>query len=187
MSEHSAHRPFKDLGIRLRAVRQKLQESLIEVSGAVEIDSTILASIEQGEKRPSEDILLLLISHFGINEAEAAKLWELAGYDRQTMQGGTQMSDEQGQAKMIMVMPVDNRVVYTDMVNVMANNFGVVMNFMQTGGADNQQVAVARIGMSKEHARSVIEVLQKTLAQAEEPPKRLPAPKNSKHSPDRKH
>jgi hypothetical protein len=45
----------------------------------------------------------------------------------------------------------------------MVNNYGVVINFMQAGGSDNQPVAVARVGMSREHAESVVQVLQQTL------------------------
>ena len=56
------------------------------------------------------------------------------------------------------------------MVHVMVNNYGVIMNFMQGAGPNNQPLAVARIGMSREHAKSVLEVLQKTLDQADEPP-----------------
>src|SRR5581483_11650261 len=119
-------------------------------------------------KRPAEDVLLLLISHFAVKEDHATKLWELAGYDQEDVPAAHMMNDEDGQAKsMVAVMPVDARIVYTDMVHVMVNNYGVVMNFMQGAGPNNQPLAVARIGMSKEHAQSVLEVLKKTLEQAE--------------------
>ena len=72
-------------------------------------------------------------------------------------------------------MPMDLRVVYTDMVHVAVNDFGLVMNFMQTAGPANKPLAIARVGMSREHAKSVLEVLQRTLAQSE--PRQLPAPK----------
>jgi hypothetical protein len=65
------------------------------------------------------------------------------------------------------------------MIQVMVNNYGVIINFMQGAGPANQPLAVSRVGMSKEHARSVLEVLQKTLDQAENPatPKQLQGPK----------
>lgn len=53
----------------------------MEVSGAVEIDEKRLKRIEAGIERPAEDILLLLISHFGVADREAVQLWELADYD----------------------------------------------------------------------------------------------------------
>ena len=54
---------------------------MAEVSGAVEIDEQSLQRIEQGKERPTEDILMLLINHFGMQDDDAANLWQLAGYD----------------------------------------------------------------------------------------------------------
>lgn len=170
---------FKLLGVRLKRLRQKRQENLAEVAGAVEIDIEELAKIEQGGLRPSEDILLLLISHFGAKEDEATKLWELAGYDQSQIPAANIINDDYADPKpMVMVMPIDARIVYTDMVHVMVNNYGVVMNFMQRSGPNDQPLAVTRIGMSREHAESVVSVIQQALAQAKATPqtKALPAP-----------
>jgi len=82
MSEQKQNTPpFKTLGTHLKYLREQVRESLAEVSGAVEIDVNVLERIEQGFERPSEDILLLLISHFAMPDQEAVQLWELAGYD----------------------------------------------------------------------------------------------------------
>lgn len=154
--------PYQPLGSRLKRLREKLQETVAEVSGAVEIDTDVLEKIEQGKDRPSEDILELLISHFDIQEDDAGNLWKLAGYER---------DDAETVASMV-VLPMDARIIYTDMLNVMVNDRGVVLQFMQGTGPHNPPVAVARLGMSKEHARGIIELLQKTLAKSE--PKALP-------------
>lgn len=184
MSENEPYaKPFRSLGFRIKEMREKRRESLAEVSGAVEIDIDTLTQIEQGKQRPSEDILLLLISYFGVKEDEAVKLWELAGYDQADVPASNMVNDNNGQAKQfVMVMPGDARIIYTDMVHVMVNNYGVVMNFMQNAGPGSQPLAVARVGMSKEHARSVLKVLGQTLDQAEKPahPKALPSPRAKK-------
>jgi transcriptional regulator with XRE-family HTH domain len=73
--------PYKSLGSHLKYVREQSRQSLMEVSGAVEIDQRSLERIEAGIERPAEDILLLLISHFGVADREAVQLWELANYD----------------------------------------------------------------------------------------------------------
>lgn len=161
--------PFKPLGAVLRRLREKKQQSLAEVSGAVEIDIAALTDIEQGVRRPSEDILHLLISYFSIKEEEAGKLWDLAGY---LPNRGRDLPDD---AQPVLVMPMDVRVVYTDMAHVMVNNYGVVMNFMQSTGPGNKPMAIARIGMSREHAESVLALLQKALQKDQ--PNLLPAPK----------
>lgn len=179
MSEQNkADQPFTSLGKYLKRARSKRQESLLEVSGAVEIEAEKLENYEQGKERPSEDILMLLISYFGIKEEEAGKVWQLAGYGTFGTFGNSSVNDDQGPAiNQVMVMPMDARIIYTDMVHVMVNNYGVVVNFMQGAGINNQPLAVSRIGMSKEHARSLLDVLSKTLEQSEKPKitKQLPA------------
>jgi DNA-binding XRE family transcriptional regulator len=179
MSSANKQNPFEPLGTHLRRMREKRQETLAEVSGAVEIDPDTLNSIEEGMERPGEDILLLLISHFATKEDLATKLWELAGYNQDELPVQNVVNNIHGQAQNgVVVLPADTQIVYTDMVHVMVNNYGVIMNFMQTAGPNSQPLAISRIGMSKEHAQSVLEVLQKTLSLHE--PKSLPA-KNSKH------
>ncbi len=164
MSTAKNSQPFETLGAQLKRLREKRQQSLAEVSGAVEIDPEALNAIEEGVERPGEDILLLLISHFATKEDLATKLWELAGYNHDELPVQNVMNDLHGKIQNgVVVLPADARIVYTDIVHVMVNNYGVVMNFMQTGGPASQPLAVARVGMSREHAKSVLEVLQKTL------------------------
>lgn len=173
--DKSSTYPYLSLGRRLKRLRERRLESIAEVSGAVEIDVMQLEAIEKGKRLPSEDILLLLINHFSIKDTEATKLWELAGYDQPDSDSVPLVSndDQQMMKQALIVMPMDTRIVYTDTVHVMVNNYGVVMNFMQGGGANSQPLSIARIGMSKEHAKSVLELLQRTLVQSE--PKSLPA------------
>lgn len=171
--------PHKTFGDKLKKLRSQASKSIAEVSGAVEIEESRLKQYENGEKRPSEDILLLLIQHFNLKDEKADELWKLAGYSADH-EDKVYMNDESGGVQQVSVgvTPHDARIVYTDMVQVMVNNYGVIVNFLQGAGPANQPLAVSRIGMSKEHARSVIEVLQKTLDQADNPtaPKQLKAP-----------
>jgi len=178
-------KPFQQLGGKLRSIREQRNESVADVSGAVEIDIDVLEHIESGAQRPSEDILLLLLSYFDIHDDEATSYWDLAGYSDKPA-GQSHHSIFELNQPVAMLMPVDLRIVYTDMVNVASNNFGVVMNFMQTAGPNNQPLAVARIGMSREHAQSVVELLQQTLAQTNQPPKMLPADSQNKKTNSRK-
>ena len=73
--------PYKSFGRELKKIRIGMQESTAEVSGAVEIDVERLDSYEEGLVRPSEDILMLLINHFGVKDEVADRLWDLAGYN----------------------------------------------------------------------------------------------------------
>lgn len=156
MSGKEAH--YKSLGKQLKVLRERAGESLAEASGAVEIDVKQLASYELGQNCPSEDVLLLLISHFGAKDEDAVRMWEMAGY------GSARPQIDQPAAEH--VQPV-NQILFTDVVDVTVNNYGVVMNFMQGAGPTNGPNSVARVGMSREHAKSVLQILQVTLAQTE--------------------
>jgi len=175
MSEERTQPPFKNLGERLKTLREKMHESVAEVSGAVEIDETMLQKIEQGQMRPSEDILMLLISHFGMQDDDAGVLWKLAGYEQpQPGNGRDSHEDLAGSRAAVLIMAVDPRIMYTDNVQVSATMSGVTMSFGQ-GGGPTQQITTARVGMSREQAQHVLQALQMALNNSE--PRQLPAPK----------
>ncbi|OGM31517.1 hypothetical protein A2803_02155 [Candidatus Woesebacteria bacterium RIFCSPHIGHO2_01_FULL_44_21] len=57
-------------------------------------------------------------------------------------------------------------ILYTDTVNITANKNGVVMNFMQKFRGTKR--IISRIGMSREHAREVVEELAKLMIMTED-------------------
>jgi hypothetical protein len=182
MDEKPPTSPFRTLGRQLKAMRDRAHETLAEASGAVEIDVKQLASYELGHHCPAEDVLLLLISHFGAKEDEAIKLWELAGYNMNKIPVA-RMTSEGVEIQAVPIQTADPRILFTDIVDVMVNNYGVVMNFMQSSGPQATPVTVARVGMSREHAKSVLQILQATISQTEQHhlklPKNLAQPDNS--------
>ncbi|HEV2403784.1 MAG TPA: helix-turn-helix transcriptional regulator [Candidatus Saccharimonadales bacterium] len=159
----SSSLPFRTLGQKLKAARQQLHETIEDVSGAVEIDKKSLERIEQGQDRPAEDILLLLINHFNMPEKEATALWQMAGYE---LPKAEPEFEDVVERSMVILMPIDPRVMYSDGVQVTANDSGVVMGFTQ--GAGKRQLTAGRIGMSREQAWKVVRVLQKTLEVSEQ-------------------
>ena len=177
MSDHNA--PFLPLGNHLKYVREQSRESLAEVSGAVEIDQQHLERIEAGLERPAEDILLLLINHFGVQDREAVQLWELAEYDSDIPDEIRQSDIGGGQAgkPMVMLLAMDMRTMYSDGLDVTVNQAGVTLNFNQAVNA-TQTSPVARIGMSHQQAEQVMRVIEQALLQAKygTPTKLLPPP-----------
>ncbi|HSX17803.1 MAG TPA: helix-turn-helix domain-containing protein [Candidatus Saccharimonadales bacterium] len=172
MDRRQSRGSFRTLGRRLKELRTQANETLAEASGAVEIDIRELASFELGQSRPTEEILLLLISHFGAKDDEAVKLWELAGYATDKIPVAHLGNNEQ--ALQATAPQIEKPIVFTDIVDVVVNNYGVVMNFMQGSGPGTQPSPVARVGMSREHAKSVLQILQITLAQTEQNAPKLP-------------
>lgn len=154
---------YKSFGTRLKTIREGAKESIADLSGAVEVDTMVLNNIENGKEQPTEDLVLLIISHFALKEDEALKLWELAGYEQEKT-GLASIGNEDGApGQSAFVTADDARIIYTDMVHVSANKYGVIINFLQGLGAQNQPMAVSRIGMSHEHAKSMLEVLEETI------------------------
>ena len=158
MESSKSQSPYALLGEKLRQVRETRRESLAEVSGAVEIDTDLLERIEQGEVCPSEDILTLLISHFALHEQDAIQLWEWAGFAGRTDEKTDNVQDLASKATVVLIA-IDARVQYSDNVNIKIDDNGVVLNFMQAG-LQGQPIPAARVGMSHEHAKKFIDVMQ---------------------------
>lgn len=168
MSE-SPLEPYRALGSRIKFLREQWQQSLREVSLTLEIDENTLKAIESGNTLPSADLLDMFISHFLLTEDQAQDLRELA--DNQLEQAGDALTsgiEDMLTKQVVMFMPVDSKVVYTDAMHATVNDSGVVMQFMQNSGPNNQQIPVSRVGMSHDHAKKVIEVLTSTLRQHDE-------------------
>lgn len=170
----STDHPFQSLGELLRSLREHSQETLADVSGAVEMDEATIKSYELGQERPSEDILLLLMNHFGVQEDKAAELWSTAGYEAPAKDERSQSGDEpdnnfEKRAQQTMMVMLDPRVMYTDGVEVFATDEGVVINFHQRTGVPAQPIVVSRVGMSREQARTFMGLLHKVLYDMDNP------------------
>jgi transcriptional regulator with XRE-family HTH domain len=163
MSEQNA--PFITLGRHLKYVREQLHQSVAEVSGAVEIDERNLERIEAGEERPSEDILLLLISHYDMQDQQAVQLWELGEYEAAIPDQIKPDIDLPADGKVVMLLAMDTRTLYSDGANIDINNAGLTFTFTQTAGK-GQVAPVARVGMSLEQAENIQRTLQQALLKA---------------------
>lgn len=156
-------------------LRERRHESVAEVCGAVEIDEPLLQRIESGRERPSEDILLLLLSHFDVQDEYAAELWQLAGYTESdknnddTIGSHSHAAPAQDARTQAMMIMIDPRVMYSDNVEIVTNKEGIVINFGQTNGVNGSPLTVSRIGMSHAQARDVLGVLHQALYDIDNP------------------
>ena len=72
------------------------------------------------------------------------------------------MSESQDKNQMQVIINLDTTpVLYTDGVQISANEDGVVLDVMQKVGNTNQQRVVTRVGMSLSHARKLADLLMK--------------------------
>lgn len=182
MSEQPESKPFVNLGGKLKHLRQQQKESLAEAAGAVELAEEELLRIEQGYERPSEEILMLLIKHFAMLEDEAVHLWEMAGYDKIEADDASASDPQNGTKSIVMTIAMDPRIMYSDSVHISGNQHGVVFSFLQPGAGQVATFPVSRVGMSRDQAHKMLELLQDTLNHLDRAsaPKQLP-PGTKKH------
>ena len=152
-------KPYEKLGEQLKNLRRSSQESLAEVSGAVEIDENILEQFEAGIERPDEEILNLLINHYQLKENLANQLWDLAGYNERMLEEAIIIEEAMDAAKqLIMVLATDARTLYTDGISIDCNKSGLQMTFTQST-PQNKTMPLARLGMSYDQAMEVMKAL----------------------------
>jgi transcriptional regulator with XRE-family HTH domain len=175
MGEKGTNNPYQTLGSQLKLLREKSHQSLAEVSGAVEIDERTLARIEAGAERPSEDILMLLISYFGMADTQAVQLWELAGYEGEAEKWRSIEVHSQPGKNLVMLVAFDARTLYSDHFEVNANDAGATLVFGQNNGPE-QVNPVSKVGMSLEQAERLSHALQAALNQIKQHKRRKTLP-----------
>jgi transcriptional regulator with XRE-family HTH domain len=152
--------PYQRFGKILHSLRRSYHVTTGELCGALEIDQEYLALLESGVEQAPEDIVEQLVGYFALDDSLADNMWVLAGYPIERVEDYT--------VQPVQLPMSELKASYTDMVHVSINNYGVTMNFMQNIGTNNQPIVVSRLGMSRDHAKSIVEVLTRTLNASEQ-------------------
>lgn len=183
----SPSEPYAALGAKLKHYRTQWQQTVTEVSNTLEIDEKTLMAIEAGKTIPSENELEMFISHFLLTDEQADDIRDLAdNFKEQATEGLASGIEDMLMKQIVMYAPPEGKILYTDSMQATVNKSGVVLQFMQGGNGqapqNQQQIMVSRVGMSREHAERMIEVLRTTLDQhyRSESSKTLPSPKKDK-------
>jgi RNA binding exosome subunit len=154
------------LGARLKFLREQWQQSVTEVSDTLEIDEKMLRAYEEGREAPPMEVLNMFINHFLLTEDQAQDLRELAEdpSDENVLSGNL---DEMISRQLVMFLPIDNKVIFTDSMQAIVTDNGVILQFMQQTG-NGQSIPISKVGMSRKHAEKVMKVLQDTLRHHDE-------------------
>ena len=59
--------------------------------------------------------------------------------------------------------PLRTPVLYADAISIKSNESGIVLDFLQQIGPTNQYTVVSRIGISKDHAKTLNEHLEASI------------------------
>ena len=183
MSSNEKSDRYVALGARLKFLREQWQQSLKDVCETLEIEEKMLRAFEAGKIQPPAEVLDMLINHFLLTEDQAQDLRELAEGPKDELDPMLGGMDDLLSKQVVMFLPIDNKVVYTDSMHATVNDSGVILQFMQQTG-NGQSVPISRVGMSREHAERVIDVLQNTLKHHKEGSrKKLSPPDKPENSP----
>ena len=164
---------YRDFGDHLKKIRQDAEKSIIDVSGAVELTTRQLEDIETGTVRPKKNLVLILASYFNLSNFKTRRLLDLAGYKKEPASTRKKVTvpkfyaslagvDSQQFLLAIADNFQDNRILYTNGINVNVSKTGVVFEFLQNAivnGRFNREKIISRVGMCIDDARQ----LQSTL------------------------
>lgn len=169
-----------ELAKKIKSYRLLQKESITSAAKAMGINRTYLSKLENGHITPSLDVLNLLIKHYSLSQQESSLLSKLANHGG----GGLMLENFERKEEPRMeekIIPEPNLskgvrinvsdktpVLYTDSVFVTSSQYGVVFDFAQNMASTNQQNIVARVGMSREHAKALLKVLQERLEKGEQ-------------------
>lgn len=155
-------------------MRDKTKKSLFEVSRVVGIDKTFLSKLENGDRRPSITVLNSLLNFYKADRSIFDELYALSGFPNVSSRNLNQLKTERKEVYGTMNQEPVNRdsqpqtqinvpnnlpILYSDSVWVTASPFGLVFDFGQRMGPTSNVNVVSRVGLSKEHAVALLEVL----------------------------
>lgn len=176
---------LKQMGDKIRQARQTRGLSLADLGAQVGVDRTLISKIENGHYQPTEAMLQKIIDTFcddkQLGAEWAAELWALSGrpsgpviaqynqYKEIFMndQANNSANANQAGGQSVQIDPLRTPILYSDAVGVTSSEFGMVFDFGQRVGPTNNANIVARIGVSYEHARKLLEVINDELAKNE--------------------
>jgi len=141
----------RDVGEFLKNQREIKNQTLAEVSGAVEIDVEQLRMIEEGRFLPEEETLVTLISFLKISDEDAKDIFEKAGY----------LSEDEETFDKVNTQPTAP-VLYADSIKVIKSNDGVVIDFFQP--STDGGVTTFRFGINDNLTKELTKQLMQTLS-----------------------
>jgi transcriptional regulator with XRE-family HTH domain len=158
------------LGKEIRKLRKETGQSLIKVSGSLNIERSHLNKIELGAYKPSLELLNRILDHFSVEGIKANQLRDLLqhgqvermvveGIERKDNKHMNQAVKKPEQVAQISIDPAANPVLFSDSILVSSSDYGLVLDVAQKVGNGPQHHIVARIGISFDHAKKLLEVI----------------------------
>jgi transcriptional regulator with XRE-family HTH domain len=172
---------INEFGKIIKYYRNKNKHTSKHLAARLGITRSYLSRIENGYDKPTKQFVRDIIDIYSLNKKVAIKMWCLAGYEfdssggliitEKNRKGVVKMQNGKSETgkemKEIKVALPNTPVLYSDSAFITENQFGIVFDFAQSVASTNKQNVVARIGMSKEHAKALLKILEKKLEKVE--------------------
>jgi transcriptional regulator with XRE-family HTH domain len=169
---------LKKLGELVREERVKHNLSLADLGRRLNLDRTLISKVENGRYSPTTNFLQRIIEVFSLDTDRANLLWHYSGKpvvfvetNNHKMENVAMSTPETRPvpvpAMNVSVNPAQTPVLYSDMMGVTSSEFGMVFDFGQRVNTTNNATIVARVGVSYDHARKIMEAIQNELARNE--------------------
>lgn len=184
MSGESTLKLLQGFGNQIRILRKRKNMTGSHLARSLSMDRTYISKLENGSIQPNSKMINRLAEYFGLSKEDRNDLFTLAGLSSEgnlpkevsrqdftningkeveRMDNKSEMSKDGNNAGIQINIPNNLQVFYTDSVFVTVNAFGVILDFAQTMPGVKQQSVVARLGMSKDHAKAFLSVLGQQL------------------------
>jgi len=153
----------------IKSYRKKAGLTMDELALELDKSKGYLSRIESGNARPSAELLFRLTETLKIPEDEVKSLlsnFEFADKEMEDASVKVKLKQSQvGTAPQGVRVKInkDLKVLYSDSAMINSNAFGFQINFAQMLPATSVHDVVARIGMSGEHVKSLIDALGEEL------------------------
>lgn len=168
---------MQTMGELFKQMRIERGDTLDTVAEAVELGAGELLEIEEDALLPSGEMVEVLASYYNLDADLTSAMLEIVSNGElrtslyQKEDGMSESKDKQNdkdssadKPKQLRInLDASTRVLYSDMVQIHENEVGVVLNFIQTDPG-NQGYVVSRIGMSKQQAAKLSELLKRNLS-----------------------
>lgn len=165
---------LKMLGQELKAIRLKKNQSRKDVASSIEVSVDCLKKIEEGLFKPSEDTLEALAEHYKLKDEELDKWFKLVGYVTENPSFSSEDLNSNPinvleslfgmniPKTFIMLSRVDQKPVYTDLLDIHYDQNGIMFNFKQSLG-NKEPKSISKLVMSYDHAECVLQTLKDVL------------------------
>jgi transcriptional regulator with XRE-family HTH domain len=156
---------IKSITLKLKALRVLKGIKVNELAQKLGVDQSYVSKIESAQVNISMDLILRIMNVLDLNTEERASISKELSLksdvtnlhtDREAV-NQPMIQDN----KIDVILPDNINILYSNSMWVSSDEFGIVLDFGQKTQDPTKHIIVTRVGISKEHAKKILEALKK--------------------------